>query len=602
MEMPGLKTRDKNKITHPAVAAGVGKGTRRTATQMQQAREAEKKKVDKAALQQQKALAPSAEKAQRSCLEDADTSAMQDETNADAVRTGATAGADSGSEDVDQYAPDDEESSESEDESEDESEEDKPPKKKQKSTKSTATRADVSASRKTQARTGTPAVAEDDPKKRKRKDKFEGQRQAQKRKTTKKARQTSKKSGLDTLKPAKSGKGKNQASTALGDEDNSMVAAGGPALDDDANEDVEKPKKGKKKRGLPADPVITIQPVAKPPTQKQQRGGATKWGLVHLPPSTQLQFTDQVVPLVRELVGTLPPWASPTIKQTQDIIDKVYGAGKHVVTAGDPWIGLIGYRLSDWRSGIATQACKGLAALIENYEPEDDDVPGAEEAIAPAAGDAAQPSADGAAAPAADAAGTPAGAVVAPPPKLDLSNPDGIQNFIMWVLQTHAASGTMAFHWKVWGNGDDKESQLIMYTFAYHLAALAAIPAEKRLKAAPVGALLLSAQAVHRALLFWRTGEYVYVQKPSNYFSIDNWGDHTVANADGTKGKVVRRATKYLASVQKWNDDRWKAVKAAAQEWVEVPSRKRAASSRSASEAGNDVILSEEEEVIVLSD
>jgi hypothetical protein len=36
--------------------------------------------------------------------------------------------------------------------------------------------------------------------------------------------------------------------------------------------------------------------------------------------------------------------------------------------------------LSDWRSGIATQACKGLAALIENYEPEEDDVPGAEEA------------------------------------------------------------------------------------------------------------------------------------------------------------------------------------------------------------------------------
>jgi hypothetical protein len=47
--------------------------------------------------------------------------------------------------------------------------------------------------------------------------------------------------------------------------------------------------------------------------------------------------------------------------------------------------------------------------------------------------------------------------VVAPLPKLDLSNPDGIQNFIMWALQTHAASGTMAFHWKVWGNGDEKE-------------------------------------------------------------------------------------------------------------------------------------------------
>jgi hypothetical protein len=56
MEMPGLKTRAQNKLTRPAVAAGLEKGTRRTAAQMQQAREAEKKKVDKAALHQQKAL------------------------------------------------------------------------------------------------------------------------------------------------------------------------------------------------------------------------------------------------------------------------------------------------------------------------------------------------------------------------------------------------------------------------------------------------------------------------------------------------------------------------------------------------------------------
>lgn len=57
MEMPGLKTRAKNKATHPAVNAGVEKGTRRTPAQMQQAREAEQKRVDKSALQQQKALA-----------------------------------------------------------------------------------------------------------------------------------------------------------------------------------------------------------------------------------------------------------------------------------------------------------------------------------------------------------------------------------------------------------------------------------------------------------------------------------------------------------------------------------------------------------------
>ncbi|KAJ6595307.1 hypothetical protein B0H10DRAFT_774009 [Mycena sp. CBHHK59/15] len=143
-----------------------------------------------------------------------------------------------------------------------------------------------------------------------------------------------------------------------------------------------------------------------------------------------------------------------------------------------------------------------------------------------------------------------------------------------------------------------------MYTFAYHLTALTAIPgAYERLKAAPVGALVLSSQAVHRALLFWQTGEYQYVQKSASYFSVDNWGDTTVpADAHGKKGKLLKRATKYLKSVEKWDGARWIEVKAAAEEWVEIPSRKRAASSRSASEAGDDAMLSEDDEVIVLSD
>ncbi|KAJ7820476.1 hypothetical protein B0H13DRAFT_1921238 [Mycena leptocephala] len=56
-------------------------------------------------------------------------------------------------------------------------------------------------------------------------------------------------------------------------------------------------------------------------------------------------------------------------------------------------------------------------------------------------------------------------------------------------------------------------------------------------------------------------------------------------------------ATKFLSSVQKWTEDQWKEVTVAAQEYVELPSRKRAqTSSRSGSEAGDDAMLSDDDE------
>jgi hypothetical protein len=58
---------------------------------------------------------------------------------------------------------------------------------------------------------------------------------------SKKAKLTNKKSGLA---PAKS-------KVAPAAEDESMVAAGGPAVDDDTQEHIERPLKGKKKKGKP---------------------------------------------------------------------------------------------------------------------------------------------------------------------------------------------------------------------------------------------------------------------------------------------------------------------------------------------------------------
>ncbi|KAJ6600595.1 hypothetical protein DFH09DRAFT_1498321 [Mycena vulgaris] len=103
---------------------------------------------------------------------------------------------------------------------------------------------------------------------------------------------------------------------------------------------------------------------------------------------------------------------------------------------------------------------------------------------------------------------------------------------------------------------------------------------------------------VERELGFWTTGDYVNPGGPANYFSEDNWGDTTtvVQTSQGKKKKLVRRATKYLSSVQKWDDTHWKT-------YIELPSRKRGQTAcRSGSEAGDDRILSDDDAVMVLSD
>ncbi|KAJ7501313.1 hypothetical protein B0H11DRAFT_2373422 [Mycena galericulata] len=300
-----------------------------------------------------------------------------------------------------------------------------------------------------------------------------------------------------------------------------------------------------------------------------------------------------------------------------DIVDKVYGVGKHEVAAESAWVGLVAYRLHDWRGNLAAQARKAIDALIasRNDSDEDSDVevsdapPAKSPAVTtPASGTAADggsPVADAVSAIAAaadDVVSTTAPIADDTVPNTDLDAADvvpdaapdaavawdfktraGIAAFVKWAMQAHTDSGTNAFHWKTWGDGKDKQgffqSHLIVYTFAYHLSCLATIPGSyERLTARPIGALLLSAQAVERMLQFWRTGEY--------------------------KGKRirVRRATKFMATIEKWDEDRWTELIAAAEEWMELPSRKRSATtSRSASEADDDV-MSDDDVVMVMSD
>ncbi|KAJ7922457.1 hypothetical protein B0H13DRAFT_2317500 [Mycena leptocephala] len=47
--------------------------------------------------------------------------------------------------------------------------------------------------------------------------------------------------------------------------------------------------------------------------------------------------------------------------------------------------------------------------------------------------------------------------------KFKLDTPEGIAAFVAWALQPRASTGTMAFHWKTWGNGVDKKGFLQSY-------------------------------------------------------------------------------------------------------------------------------------------
>ncbi|KAJ6602344.1 hypothetical protein B0H10DRAFT_2080287, partial [Mycena sp. CBHHK59/15] len=217
---------------------------------------------------------------------------------------------------------------------------------------------------------------------------------------------------------------------------------------------------------------------------------------------------------------------------------------------------------------------------IENYESEDEeDAEENDNAIVPDAHDAGTAAAN-------DADPDVPADAVPKAKKFKFDTPKG------------RADGTNTFHWKIWGDGADKkgflQSKMILHAFAYHLACLEAIPGGYVwLEAHPKGALLLAMQSVN--------GDYVNPGKRANFFSEDNLGDTVVR--EGNKNKLVRHATKSLSTIEKWDDDHWKDLIDTVKEYIETPGRKRArTTSRSGSEAGDDVIVSDDDGVMVLSD
>ncbi|KAJ7194143.1 hypothetical protein GGX14DRAFT_576630 [Mycena pura] len=473
-----------------------------------------------------------------------------------------------------------------EDEDEDEQPEDEPPKKKKKSIK--PTRQDVAAVRETVDRSGTPVTADGV----KRKDPDDIDDRAHKK------TKALKKSGLAKASKSSASTATSRCSVVETPEDDSMARYGGPALDDDDSEIVEHPKNRKSKYGMPAkDGLVKVVPVLKPLTKKAQRGDSRKWKLSHLPEGTAERFTNDVVPLMRERLGTLKPWEGLTVEQVQLIVDRVYGAGTHEVTAAGAWFGLVAYRSTDYRSGFVAQAQKAMEMLVSSQQGEDSD--------------AADSDADVEVDNDSDADDTGASSK-----KFDFKTPDGVARFVKWAVTKPQDSDakpqdkhTSPLHWKQWGDGEDKKgflcSFLILYTFAHHLDTVNLIPLQyDRLEERACGALLLAMQAVEHTLGMWTSGECKTEKGRGAQFSADNWGDVRERRQD-KKIHITPRATRFWKQIkERWSDERWGEVLSGAKEWMENKSwLGRATPSAASSDAGDlEEVMDEDVDLVVISD
>ncbi|KAI9434934.1 hypothetical protein H4582DRAFT_2080175 [Lactarius indigo] len=100
------------------------------------------------------------------------------------------------------------------------------------------------------------------------------------------------------------------------------------------------------------------------------------------------------------------------------------------------------------------------------------------------------------------------------------------------------------------------QGRLVARTFFEHVQIINGVDVEDRVQEKPIGALIYSIQAVHRALLYSMTGTLkLPMDKKSAEFSKTNWGDHTLITPRGEK--VVKRASVFLNKISTLKDQQW---------------------------------------------
>lgn len=151
-----------------------------------------------------------------------------------------------------------------------------------------------------------------------------------------------------------------------------------------------------------------------------------------------------------------------------------------------------------------------------------------------------------------------------------------------------------------------------------HLAGLEDIETQQE---KPVGALILSVQAVRpaitswtgvlipaqqvgRALGFFKTGKFMMDSSAAHHFSADNYSDRVqhieVRGARGRYRKIKeKRATAFIPSVKAFDEGRWTKILAEAREYL--PERKKS-HARSTSYGSSEVEVEIEEDIMLISD
>ncbi|CAK5280855.1 unnamed protein product [Mycena citricolor] len=431
--------------------------------------------------------------------------------------------------------------------------------KRKKKVKAKATRSAVFAARLTQNRTGTPQVSVE---------------HAPTLHHASKKHKPSKKAGLAMTRPNDSDDG--------GDEldPDAMLRYGGPALDNDVQESVE--RRSDQRNGLPNQIVKVGAPHRV--TQKSQRvGGGKKWTPDDLPAGVATRFKSVFQAFIRAFTGTLEPWASPTVQEVQEAVNTIYGAGLYRVEEDNVWYVLTSYRLGDWRRNFFTRACDAMLAYIKYSNDRDEEIKQQKyhELLV-------------------DHPNLKYKDVTDDDDELfHMRTPKEIAEFVAAMLEMED-DGTYAFHWETYGEKKGLfMNYLILATFSYHLTILDAVPSQCQFGAHPYGAVLLAVQAVQRMLNCYKTGLFVVPngKDPEQQFSADNYADKKVRR----EGRVVldRRGTKYLHTIQAWSNAKWERFLAGAREY-KVKAKGNRASSAASSEPED--IIDVDAELMILSD
>ncbi|KAF8953423.1 hypothetical protein BDZ97DRAFT_2065642 [Flammula alnicola] len=155
---------------------------------------------------------------------------------------------------------------------------------------------------------------------------------------------------------------------------------------------------------------------------------------------------------------------------------------------------------------------------------------------------------------------------------LESNSTDSRAELCTWLLS--GEEHTRPFYFRIYEEPDEEDlaageevkvkasglfqSAIVSAVLGTHIAGISAIPSAQRSKRRPVGALVLTIQAIKRALAMWTTGEKLEQQRPYNDFSKTNWGNTTVVR----EGKVVPilTTTNLVDIVEKLKDKQWDKI------------------------------------------